>query len=262
MAAAQAADRRVAGHGADGRELVREQQRCAHPSGHSPRRPRIRRGRPPITMTSWCGMRRVSAAAARRRQAATARRFARVAALRAMGRWQARSWRESGWSGPGGLVFGFAGLLALIAFLPRLAARLRLPYTVLLAALGCALGSSSSLSGMLLDADAGADHARFPRPAARCSTSRPTCCSGCSCRSCCSTPRRKLDGRELLDDVGPILILAVVAVLMTTAAAGLGRLVGVRPSASASASWWPRSSPPPTPARSRPCSARSAPGDA
>ena len=31
----------------------------------------------------------------------------------------------------------------------------------------------------------------------------------------------KLDGRELLDDLGPILILAVVAVLMTTAAAGL-----------------------------------------
>ena len=31
----------------------------------------------------------------------------------------------------------------------------------------------------------------------------------------------KLDGRELLDDLGPILILAVLAVLMTTAAAGL-----------------------------------------
>ena len=43
-------------------------------------------------------------------------------------------------SGTGGVVFGFAGLLALIAFLPRLAARLRLPYTVLLAGLGCALG--------------------------------------------------------------------------------------------------------------------------
>ena len=30
----------------------------------------------------------------------------------------------------------------------------------------------------------------------------------------------KLDGRELLDDIGPILILAVVAVIMTTAAGG------------------------------------------
>ena len=44
--------------------------------------------------------------------------------------------------GTGGVVFGIAGLLGLIAFLPRLAARLALPYTVLLAGLGCALGWS------------------------------------------------------------------------------------------------------------------------
>ena len=57
----------------------------------------------------------------------------------------------------------------------------------------------------------------------------------------------KLDGRELLDDLGPILILAVVAVLMTTAAAGLPSGPS-RPSASRPACWWRRSSPRPTPA--------------
>ena len=54
-------------------------------------------------------------------------------------------------SGTGGLVFGFAVLLALIALLPRLAARVRLPYTVLLAGLGCALGLVLGLSNILLD---------------------------------------------------------------------------------------------------------------
>ena len=39
-----------------------------------------------------------------------------------------------------GTILGFALLLALIAPLPPLAARIRLPYTVLLAVLGCALG--------------------------------------------------------------------------------------------------------------------------
>ena len=67
----------------------------------------------------------------------------------------------------------------------------------------------------------------------------------------------KLDGRELLDDLGPILILAVVAVLMTTAAAGLAVWAVSGFSAQRSAFWWPRSSPPPTPAPSPPCSARS-----
>ena len=56
----------------------------------------------------------------------------------------------------------------------------------------------------------------------------------------------KLDGRELLDDVGPILILAVVAVLMTTAAAGLAVWCGIVGRRSPPACWWPRSSPPPT----------------
>lgn len=123
-------------------------------------------------------------------------------------------------SGAGGLVFGIAGLLVLVALLPRLATRLRLPYTVVLAGLGCALGLGIGLSDVLLDAFPGpfvADffqqlrQLRFPAdvllwvflPILLFDTSS------------------KLDGRELLDDLGPILILAVLAVLMTTAAAGL-----------------------------------------
>src|SRR5689334_14232159 len=62
-------------------------------------------------------------------------------------------WRGKGrMEDTGGVVFAIAGLLGVIAFLPRLAARLRLPYTVLLAALGCAIGAMLGLSNGLLDA--------------------------------------------------------------------------------------------------------------
>src|SRR3954471_2230450 len=122
--------------------------------------------------------------------------------------------------GPGGLVFAVAGLLALIAFLPRLAARLRLPYTVLLAALGCSLGVILSLSGVLLDA--------LPAPIMRDFLDqlrlfdiKADLLLWVFLPILLFDTATKLDGRELLDDVGPILILAVVAVLMTTAAAGL-----------------------------------------
>src|SRR3546814_16299446 len=40
----------------------------------------------------------------------------------------------------GHLVFGLAGLLALVSFMPPLAGRLRLPYSVLLAIVGFVLG--------------------------------------------------------------------------------------------------------------------------
>lgn len=40
----------------------------------------------------------------------------------------------------GHLVFGLAGLLALVSFMPPLAGRLRLPYSVLLAVVGMLLG--------------------------------------------------------------------------------------------------------------------------
>lgn len=119
----------------------------------------------------------------------------------------------------GGLVFGISMLLALIALLPRLASRLGLPYTVMLAALGCALGIGIGFSdtltsflpaqvvrdffGELRELEVSAEILLWVfLPVLLFDTAT------------------KLDGRELLDDLGPILILAVLAVLMTTAAAG------------------------------------------
>ena len=122
--------------------------------------------------------------------------------------------------GTGGVVFGVAGLLALIAFLPRLAARLRLPYTVLLAALGCTLGAVISLSGIMLDPLPGPVLQDFFQELRGFNISADILLWVFLPILLFDTAT-KLDGRELLDDVGPILILAVVAVLMTTAAAGV-----------------------------------------
>ncbi len=122
--------------------------------------------------------------------------------------------------GTGGVVFGVAGLLALIAFLPRLAARLRLPYTVLLAALGCALGGALSISGLVLDALPGPVLSDFLVELRQFKITSDVLLWVFLPILLFDTST-KLDGRELLDDVGPILILAVVAVLMTTAAAGV-----------------------------------------
>ena len=122
-------------------------------------------------------------------------------------------------NGPGGLVFGVAGLLVLIALLPRLATRLRLPYTVVLAGLGCTMGLGIGLSDVLLDQLPGPLVSDFIQQLRQLNFSAdlllwvflPILLFDTS---------SKLDGRELLDDLGPILILAVLAVLMTTAAAG------------------------------------------
>jgi CPA1 family monovalent cation:H+ antiporter len=122
--------------------------------------------------------------------------------------------------GTGGVVVGVAGLLALIAFLPRLATRLRLPYTVLLAALGCALGVLLSLSGMIIDSLPGSFLRDFLHEL-RAIPITADILLWVFLPILLFDTATKLDGRELLDDIGPILILAVVAVLMTTAAGGL-----------------------------------------
>ncbi len=123
-------------------------------------------------------------------------------------------------SSTGGVVFGFAGLLALIALLPRLAARLRLPYTVVLAGLGCALGLTFGLSDILLDQMPGPVFRDFFDELRQFDVNADILLWVFLPILLFDTAT-KLDGRELLDDLGPILILAVVAVLMTTAAAGL-----------------------------------------
>lgn len=124
-------------------------------------------------------------------------------------------------SGTGGLVFGIAVLLGLIALLPRLAARLRLPYTVLLAGLGCALGIGISLSPSF----GGLGHAPVVQDffeQLRQFDVNADVLLWVFLPILLFETATKLNGRELLDDLGPILILAVVAVLMTTAAAGAG----------------------------------------
>jgi monovalent cation:H+ antiporter, CPA1 family len=123
-------------------------------------------------------------------------------------------------TGTGGLVFGIAGLLALIALLPRLAARLRLPYTVLLAALGCALGLGIGFSDVLAAAMPGSVVGDFFQQLRQLDITADVLLWVFLPVLLFDTAT-KLDGRELLDDLGPILILAVVAVLMTTATAGL-----------------------------------------
>src|SRR5258706_12799123 len=46
-------------------------------------------------------------------------------------------------------VLGVTGLLAIVSLLPPLASRLNLPYTVLLAVVGCALGAlAAAVAGM------------------------------------------------------------------------------------------------------------------
>lgn len=123
-------------------------------------------------------------------------------------------------SGAGGLVFGVAGLLVLIALLPRLATRLRLPYTVVLAGLGCALGLGIGFSNMLIGAAPGQPITDFFQQWRDLKISADVLLWVFLPILLFDTSS-KLDGRELLDDLGPILILAVLAVLMTTAAAGL-----------------------------------------
>ncbi|MEK0085443.1 cation:proton antiporter [Benzoatithermus flavus] len=124
-------------------------------------------------------------------------------------------------SGTGGLVFGIAVLLALIALLPRFAARLRLPYTVLLAGLGCALGLGLSLSGSFgVFGDTPVVRDFFQQLRQFDVTAEVLL--WVFLPILLFETATKLNGRELLDDLGPILILAVVAVLMTTAAAGAG----------------------------------------
>lgn len=122
--------------------------------------------------------------------------------------------------GIGGLVFGVAGLLALIAFLPRLAVRLRLPYTVLLAGLGCALGVIVGLSGAMVELAPAPFLQDFLHQLGSFNV-KGDVLLGIFLPILLFDTATKIDGRELLDDIGPILILAVVAVLMTTAAGGL-----------------------------------------
>lgn len=113
-------------------------------------------------------------------------------------------------------VFGLAGLLALVSFLPPLAGRLNLPYTVLLALVGFVLGAASTaLSGVagmgiagdfiqaLGDLDISAEvflYVFLP--------------------ALLFEAGLAIDVRRLMDDVAPVLLMAVVAVFVCTIVVG------------------------------------------
>jgi len=118
-----------------------------------------------------------------------------------------------------GVVFEFAGLLALIALCPPAAQALRLPATVLLATLGCALA--------LVTRTAGPGGELLPDPLL-------DFLRGFGELSITSDlflwvflpillfeTALALDGRELLEELGPVLVLAVIAVLVCTLLGGL-----------------------------------------
>ena len=116
-------------------------------------------------------------------------------------------------------VFALASLLLLVAFLPPLAQRLRLPDSVLLAALGCSIGIAMALvSGaadgasplLIRDMLSGLDGLELSSEAFL-SVFLPLLLFETALR---------IDARATLRDAAPILVMAVVAVVVTTFVAG------------------------------------------
>ena len=112
------------------------------------------------------------------------------------------------------LVFGLAGLLALVSFMPPLAGRLRLPYSVLLAIVGFILGVIIHVHGwapgVVADFLDTLQHFEISSetflfvflPVLLFETALAT------------------NLRRLLDDISPILVMAIVAVVVCTVAVG------------------------------------------
>ncbi|WP_114395112.1 cation:proton antiporter [Oleisolibacter albus] len=123
-------------------------------------------------------------------------------------------------------LLAVAGLLALISLLPPLAQRLRLPYTVLLAAVGVALGLAQATVGRGPPEGMGA-MGDFLRATGDLELSSSAFLYLFLPVLLFETAL-SIDVRRLLDDFGPILLLAVVAVLMTTIVGGFAMWGG----------WW------------------------
>jgi len=114
----------------------------------------------------------------------------------------------------GHLVFGLAGLLALVSFMPSVAGRLRLPYSVLLAIVGFVLGLiihvhswaplvMSDFLDSLQNFEVSSETFLFVfLPVLLFETALA------------------MNVRRLLDDIGPILMMAIVAVVVCTLAVG------------------------------------------
>ncbi len=114
----------------------------------------------------------------------------------------------------GFLVFGLAGLLTLVCFMPPLAGRLKLPYSVLLALVGCALGYVVHVHDwaprMVADFLDSLEHFEISSetflmvflPVLLFETALA------------------MNVRRLMDEIGPIMMMAIVAVLVCTLVVG------------------------------------------
>jgi CPA1 family monovalent cation:H+ antiporter len=113
------------------------------------------------------------------------------------------------------VVFGLTGLLALTSLLPALASRLRLPYSVLLAIVGCGLGILSNLQPLahrpVLD--------DFISALQHLDISAETFLYVFVPTLLFETALT-INVRRLLDDIAPIMTMAVVAVVITTFVSG------------------------------------------
>ncbi len=114
------------------------------------------------------------------------------------------------------VLFGMAGLLALVSLLPPLATRLNVPYTVLLAVVGTALGVLIRFSRFF-------DHFGMAGEFLRVLGSIHLSAEAFQVvflPALLFEAALSIDVRRLLEDIAPILMLAVVAVLVSTVAVG------------------------------------------
>ena len=110
----------------------------------------------------------------------------------------------------GFLVFGLAGLLTLVCFMPPLAGRLKLPYSVLLAIVGCLLGIIVHVHGW-----APSWIGDFLDSLERFEISSETFLMVFLPVLLFETAL-SMNVRRLMDDIGPILMMAIVAVVVCT----------------------------------------------
>ena len=114
----------------------------------------------------------------------------------------------------GFLVFGLAGLLTLVCFMPPLAGRLKLPYSVLLAIVGCLLGIAVHVHGWAPGAVSD-----FLDSLESFEISSETFLMVFLPVLLFETSL-SMNVRRLMEDLGPVLMMAIVAVVVSTVAVG------------------------------------------
>ncbi len=115
----------------------------------------------------------------------------------------------------GFLVFGLAGLLTLVCFMPPLAGRIKLPYSVLLAIVGCLLGIIIHVHGW-----APPVVSDFLDSLEKFEISSETFLMVFLPVLLFETAL-SMNVRRLMDDIGPIMMMAIVAVVVCTVVVGL-----------------------------------------